>query len=137
VTAETNLELFDTAEIAEAKGLLKSQPLASDLSRSSVSLAAFDPVTLQINLFSAPKDSFLTKGVDLRATTHLGRSMLMHVVRANGVNTAVMISDAATGGSFLPLAVAYPIAKKGAVTETAYYTSAHPALLSPKLVSVW
>jgi hypothetical protein len=54
-------------------------------------------------------------------------------VRPNYVNTAVIVSDL-TGRQLTPLLVEYPIEKFGRYRETAYYTSAHPALLSPELV---
>ena len=122
-------------EIADSKSLLKTQPVSSGAPRLAVTLAALDPATSQINLLSVAKESFLTKGADLLATTQLGNQVQLHVVRANGVNTAVTVTDIATGGSFVPLAVAYPIEKKGAQTEMAYYTSGHPALLSAEIVS--
>jgi len=114
-------------KIAEAKQLLKAR---SAVSATSVTLAALDSETSQINLFSVPKDSFLIVGSDLAATTQLGRSVQLHVINANGVNTSVSVKDATTGKQLVPLVVQYPIVKDGTVTETAYYTSAHPALMS-------
>ncbi len=119
-------------EIADAKQLLRSRPT---LTSTSVVLAALDPQSSQINLFSVLKDSFLIKGVNLTATTQLGRSVLMHIVSPNGVNTAVTVTDSATGRQLIPLVVQYPIVKSGNLAETAYYTSAHPALLSAEIVS--
>ena len=114
-------------KIAEAKQLLKAR---SAVSATSVTLAALDTETSQINLFSVPKDSFLIVGSDVVATTQLGRSVRLHVINANGVNTSVSVKDATTGKQLVPLVVQYPIVKDGTVTETAYYTSAHPALMS-------
>jgi hypothetical protein len=54
-------------------------------------------------------------------------------VRANGVNTAVIVSDN-TGRQLVPLVVEYPIERNGFFREMAYYTSVHPALLSPEVV---
>src|SRR5439155_1899536 len=71
----------------------------------------------------------------LAATTQLGRSVLVQVISPNGVNTAVTVTDVATGRQFVPLVVQYPIVKSGNITETAYYTSAHPALLSAEVIS--
>jgi len=51
----------------------------------------------------------------------------------NGVNTAVTVSDNA-GRQLMPLIVEFPIERGGVYRETAYYTSAHPALLSQELV---
>jgi len=114
-------------KIAEAKQLLRAR---SAISATLVTLAALDTETSQINLFSLLKDSFLIVGSDLEATTQLGRSVRLRVINANGVNTSVSVKDATTGKQLVPLVVQYPIVKDGAVTETAYYTSAHPALMS-------
>ncbi len=57
----------------------------------------------------------------------------MRVLRPNYVNTAVAIFDN-TGRSLAPLVVEYPIEKYGRFREIAYYTSAHPALLTPEVV---
>jgi hypothetical protein len=100
-----------------------------------VTLAAFDPDASQTKLFSLPKNEFLKKDANLIATDEPGRTVRIHVVRANGVNTAVTIDDASTGRSLLPLIVQFPIVKGGAVTEMAYYSSAHPALLSPAITA--
>ena len=54
------------------------------------------------------------------------------MLRANGVNTAVAVFDS-QGRSLVPLVVEFPIEKRGVFREMAYYTSAHPALLSPDL----
>ena len=132
----SNLPALTSAQVAEkiadAKQLLRSR---ATLTSTSVTLAALDQKTSQINIFSVPKDSFLIKGAKLAATTQLGRSVLVNVISPNGVNTAVTVNDVATGRQFLPLVVQYPIVKSGAVTETAYYTSAHPALLSAEVIS--
>src|SRR5437763_27056 len=136
VAASSNLTALSSAQVAEkignAKQLLRSH---AALTSTLVTLAALDQETSQINIFSVPKDSFLIKGAKLTATTQLGRSVLVNVISPNGVNTAVTVNDVATGRQFLPLVVQYPIVKSGAVTETAYYTSAHPALLSAEIIS--
>ena len=136
VVASSNLAALSSAQVAEkiadAKQLLRSR---AALTSTSVTLAALDQETSQINIFSVPKDSFLIKGAKLTATTQLGRSVLSCVISANGVNTAVTITDVANGRQFVPLVVQYPIVKSGNITETAYYTSAHPALLSAEVIS--
>jgi hypothetical protein len=63
----------------------------------------------------------------------LGMIVNLRVVRANGVNTALTIFTP-DGKPLAPLTVEYPIEKKGVFREMAYYTSAHPALLSKDLV---
>ena len=136
VVASSNLAALSSAQVAEkiadAKQLLRSR---AALTSTSVTLAALDQETSQINIFSVPKDSFLIKGAKLTATTQLGRSVLARVISANGVNTAVTITDVGNGRQFVPLVVQYPIVKSGNITETAYYTSAHPALLSAEVIS--
>ena len=136
VVASSNLAALSSAQVAEkiadAKQLLRSR---AALTSTSVTLAALDQETSQINIFSVPKDSFLIKGAKLTATTQLGRSVLARVISANGVNTAVTITDVANGRQFVPLVVQYPIVKSGNITEMAYYTSAHPALLSAEVIS--
>ena len=59
----------------------------------------------------------------------------MRVIRANGVNTAITLGDATTNESLIPLVVQFPIVRDGAVSEVAYYTSVHPALMSAELSS--
>lgn len=123
-----------SGRISEARRLLSSRP-TSAMASETVTLAAFDPEISQTRIFSLLKNEFLKKDADLLATSEPGRSLRVHVVRANGVNTAVTIDDASTGRSLVPLLVQFPIVKGGAVTEMAYYTSAHPALLSPAITS--
>jgi hypothetical protein len=118
------------ARIAEAKRLLAAQSApASDF----VTLAAEDPTTAQIHLLTLPKETFLAKGAEAALTSSLGSTVRLRVVRANGVNTAVTVFDNTAGRELMPLVVRYPIVRDGVVTETAYYTSAHPATESPEL----
>src|SRR2546428_5228012 len=136
VVASANLPALSRAQvaekIAEAKQLLRSR---AALTSTSVTLAALDQEASQVNIFSVSKDSFLIRDAKLAATTQLGRSVLVHVISPNSVNTAVSVTDVATGRQLVPLVVQYPIVKSGVVTETAYYTSAHPALLSAEVIS--
>jgi hypothetical protein len=115
----------------EAKQLLKSN---ADLSEGkTVTLAVFDPRASHLHLLTLQKESFLTKDANLLITSQLGRALRLTVIRANGVNTAVNVTDPANGQALTPLMVAYPIVRDGAVTEVAYYASAHPALLSSEI----
>src|SRR5258706_16081102 len=120
------------SQISEARRLLSSRQTSG---RDLVTVAAFDPETSQTSLFSLAKNEFLVKDANLSASAEPGRSMRIHVVRANGVNTAMTVTDESTGRSLVPLMVQFPIVKAGAVSEIAYYTSAHPALLSPALAT--
>jgi hypothetical protein len=121
--------------IAEAERLLKSRPLQTAKTSPSidlVTLAALDRTTARIHLITVYKEVFLTKGSEITAPSSLGTTVNIRVLRANGVNTAVAIFDS-EGRSLVPLVVEFPIEKRGVFREMAYYTSAHPALLSPDL----
>ena len=120
-------------EIAEATQLLKSRPPLASL--TSIRLSMLDPQSGQMDFLSLSKDSYLVKDSDIFANTDKGRSVHLRIVRANGVNTAVTVTDSASNRAFLPLVVEFPIAKDGALKETAFYTSAHPALISPAVIA--
>ena len=123
------------ARIAEAERLLRSRPLPTAMTSPSIDLvtmAALERNTSRIHLVTLYKESFLTKGSELTSTSSLGTPVSIRILRANGVNTAVAIFDN-QGRSFVPLVVEFPIEKRGVFREMAYYTSAHPALLSPDL----
>jgi len=123
------------ARKAEAQRLLKSRPLATAMTSPSiefVTLAALDRATSRIHLVTLSKQTFLTKGAEITTTSSLGTLLQIRVLRANGVNTAVSIFNP-EGQSLLPLLVEFPIEKGGLFREMAYYTSAHPALLSTDL----
>ncbi|HEX8293644.1 MAG TPA: hypothetical protein VF570_17915, partial [Pyrinomonadaceae bacterium] len=120
---------------ADAQRQLKSrlQLTAMTPSTNSVTVAALDPDSSQIHLLTLFKDTFLKRGNEVYTTTSLGAHVRFQVVRANYVNTAVLISDP-QGRQYTPLVVEYPIEKGGRFREMAYYTSAHPALVSPDVV---
>jgi hypothetical protein len=123
------------ARISEAERLLRSRPLQTAMTSPSidlVTLAALDRNTGRIHSVTLYKDTFLTKGAELTMTSSLGTPLSLRILRANGVNTAVAIFDT-QGRSLVPLVVEFPIEKRGVFREMAYYTSAHPALLSPDL----
>jgi hypothetical protein len=123
------------SRIAEAERLLKSRPLQTAKTSPSidlVTLAALDRNSSRIHLITIYKEIFLTKGSEITAPSSLGTTMNIRVLRANGVNTAVAIFDS-QGRSLVPLVVEFPIERRGVFREMAYYTSAHPALLSPDL----
>jgi hypothetical protein len=122
------------ARITEAERLFRSRPMRTSLAPSIqyVTLAALDQRTSRIHHVTLLKERFLTKGSEFLTTSSLGLPLSVRVLRANGVNTAVTVFD--NQGRFLtPLLVEFPIEKRGVFRELAYYTSAHPALLSPEL----
>ena len=120
--------------ISEAQRLMKARPVPTAMTPSLefVTIAALLPETSQIHLIRVNKQTFLTKGSALSAVSTMGLPVQLHVVRANGVNTAVTIFDD-KNRSLLPLIVEFPIERRGVFREMAYYTSAHPALLSADL----
>ena len=122
--------------IEEAERLMKVRVLPTAMSVPSidyVTLAALLPETSHIHLIRIAKQTFLTRGAEFSATTSLGLPVQIHIVRANGVNTAVTVFDE-KNRSLVPLVVEFPIERRGQFREMAYYTSAHPALLSPDLM---
>ncbi len=126
-----------SARQTEAERLLKSRPMLTAMPATPslyfVTLAALDPDSSQIHLLSVSKETFLTRGAEAGLISSLGTPVRLRVLRANGVNTAVTVYDNA-GRAFVPLVVQYPIERGGVFREMAYYTSAHPALLSRDLV---
>jgi hypothetical protein len=122
--------------IAEAQRLLKSRPVTTAMTTPSidfVTIAALERQTARMHLVTMSKETFLTKGAELATTTSLGTPVTLRVLRANGVNTALTIFTA-DGKDLVPLIVEYPIERRGLFLEMAYYTSAHPGLLSQDLV---
>src|ERR1044072_4380569 len=121
--------------IDEAKRLFKSRPVQTAITPPSldyVTLGAFLPDNSHVHLIRISKQTFLTKGSEVSTTTSLGLPVTVRIVRANGVNTAVTIFDN-QNRSLAPLVVEFPIERRGVFREMAYYTSAHPALLTPDL----
>ncbi|HJT66445.1 MAG TPA: hypothetical protein VJ749_08330 [Pyrinomonadaceae bacterium] len=124
------------SRISEARRMLKTRPMATALSVPSiefVTIAALDRENAKTHLITLSKESFLTKGAQVNAISSLGTNVTVNVLRANGVNTALTIFTQ-NGQSLAPLTVEYPIERNGLFREMAYYTSAHPALLSNDLV---
>src|SRR5882724_11387730 len=123
------------SRIAEAERLMKTRPQPTALTSPSiefVTIAALDRATSRIHLFTVSKETFLKKNADLSLISSQGMPVDLRILRANGVNTAVTLTDAG-GRALAPLVVEFPIEKGGVFREMAYYTSAHPALLSNDL----
>lgn len=123
--------------IAEAERMFKSRPRPTALSTMAtnvVTLALLDRSNGKLHQVSLAKETFLTKNAELTMTSSLGTPVSLKIVRANGVNTAVIAIDN-NGHNLTPLLVEFPIEKGGAFKEMAYYTSAHPALLSVDLTN--
>ena len=124
------------ARISEAQRMLKTRPVATAMSVPSiqfVTIAALDRDTGRTHFITISKESFLTRGAEVNAISSEGVSVTVRILRANGVNTALTIFTP-ENKSLAPLTIQYPIEKGGKFKEMAYYTSAHPALLSKDLV---
>jgi hypothetical protein len=124
------------SRISEAQRMFKTRPKQTAMPIGQidfVTIAALDRDTARTHFITVLKKTFLTKGSVINTTTSEGASVTVNIVRANGVNTAMTIFTP-DGKSLAPLTIEYPIERGGKFLETAYYTSAHPALLSPDLV---
>lgn len=122
--------------ISEAQRMFKTRPKPTAMAVGQidfVTIAALDRDTAHTHFITVLKKTFLTKGSVINTTTSENIPVTVNIVRANGVNTAMTIFTP-DGKSLAPLTIEYPIERGGKFLETAYYTSAHPALLSPDLV---
>jgi hypothetical protein len=122
------------ARISDAQRMFKTRPKPTALTPSIefVTVAALDRETTRTHFITLSKETFLTKGAEVNTVTSEGMQVNLRIVRANGVNTAMTIFTP-DGKSLAPLTIEYPIERGGKYLETAYYTSAHPALLSKDL----
>lgn len=126
-------------KIAEAKRLMQTRPLqtASEdplLANSLVRIAFYDWKTQRVDFVVMNKDSFLNITSDTQTVSSGGKALSVHTIRANGVNTPVVLTDD-SGQAKLPLLVQYPVEKNGKFIETAYYMSTHPGLVNPEVVN--
>jgi hypothetical protein len=123
-----------SARISEAQRMFKTRPKPTALTPSIefVTVAALDRETARTHFITLSKETFLTKGAEVNTVTSEGMQVNLRIIRANGVNTAMTIFTP-DGKSLAPLTIEYPIERGGKYLETAYYTSAHPALLSKDL----
>lgn len=134
------------ARIEEARRMMSSRVQLTSLPETSfgtstpaapnlyfVTVAALDPDTNLIHTISIPKNLYIKRGTELQLNTSRALPVRVRVLRPNYVNTAIAVFDL-TGKQLMPLIVEYPLEKFGKYRETAYYTSAHPSLLSPELV---
>jgi hypothetical protein len=122
--------------ISEARRMLKTRPVTTAMSVPQiqfVTIAALDRETARTHFITISKETFLTRGAEVNTVTSEGTNVNLKILRANGVNTALTIFTP-EGKSLTPLTIEYPIERGGKFLELAYYTSAHPALLSTDLV---
>lgn len=127
------------AKLDEAKRIMTTRPITiadtdGTFTTNSVRVAFYDWDTRQIDFIVIAKDSFLTKGGEFFVTSATSKSMKLRIVRPNGVNTPVVLTDF-TNKQHLPLMVQYPVERGGTYYETAYYMSTHPGLVTPEVVN--
>lgn len=121
------------ARVQKARSVLEKLPEPTKETLDTVTLAVGDSDG-SLRTLTLSKEEFLKKGNTLTLPSSDGEQLKLTVVRPNYVNTAVRVSDA-EGRELQPLAVRYPVEEKGALKEVAYYTSAHPSVESPEIVS--
>lgn len=127
------------SKISEARRQMQSRPMPTSMINTFlitdfVRVAFYDWKTHQIDYIVLSKTSFLSTKYDSTAMSSNGKLITVHTIRANGVNTPIVLRDAA-GQAHLPLLVQYPVEKGGRYTETAYYMSTHPGLVTPEIVN--
>lgn len=127
------------AKLEEAKREMAARPITiadtdGTFTMASVRVAFFDWDTRKLDYIVMPKESFLTKEGEFFVTSAAQKSLKIKIVRPNGVNTPVIITDY-TGKAHLPMMVQYPVERGGRYYETAYYMSTHPGLVTPEVVN--
>lgn len=127
------------SKIAEARRQMQSRPMPTSMTNTFlitdfVRVAFYDWKTHQIDYIVLSKTSFLSTKYDSTAMSSNGKLITVHTIRGNGVNTPIVLRDG-TGQAHLPLLVQYPVEKGGRYTETAYYMSTHPGLVTPEIVN--
>lgn len=125
--------------IAEAKRGLAGRPVYTASTTSSVPIeyvriAFLDRDSEIIDYVTISKAAFLSVTDEAVSTSEAGRPVRVRTIRANGVNTPVIIFDE-RGRAQLPLLVQYPVVRDGKYIETAIYMSTHPGLVTPETVS--
>jgi hypothetical protein len=127
------------AKLEEAKREMAARPITiadtdGTFTTNSVRIAFYDWDAKKIDYIVMPKDSFLTKDGEFFVTSQSAKSLKIKIVRPNGVNTPIIITDY-TNKVHLPLMVQYPVERGGTYYETAYYMSTHPGLVTPEVVN--
>ena len=127
-------------EIAEAKRQMLARPMTiamSDdfLTTDVIRVAFYDYKTEKIDYVVMMKASFLDKkNTEFTTTTTAGKLVTVKNIRANGVNTPVLIVDEENKAQ-LPLMVQYPVERDGKFYETAFYMSTHPGIVTPEVIN--
>lgn len=128
------------SRIAEAKREMQSRPVTIGSSEAVgtdpiyfVKIAYLDERTRKIEFVSLSKDAFLAKNTTSSAVSSDGSTLFFRNVRANGVNTPIVLTDQ-SGRAKLPLLIQYPVVRNDRFIETAYYVSTHPGIITPDVI---
>ena len=127
------------SRMAEAKRYLQTKPLTTAATEpvvftSIIRVAYYDTREKRIDSVVMNKEQFLIPNATTFLLSAGGKQVSFRTIRGNGVNTPVVIVDL-NGETFLPLVVQYPRENRGVFQEMAYYTSTHPGLVTPEVVS--
>ncbi len=127
------------SKIAEARREMSARPIPTSLTDSFlitdvVRIAFYDYDAKKIDYLVMTKDSFLARGAQYSISTTYAKTVNVRIIRANGVNTPVMITSQ-NNKLYLPLLVQYPVVRGGRFIETAYYISTHPGIVTPEVVN--
>lgn len=127
------------SKIAEAKRQMQARPIPTALTGTFlitdvIRIAYYDYKKENIDYIVMMKTAFLDKNnSEITTTTTNGSVVTVKNIRANGVNTPVMIIDQ-NNRAQLPLLVQYPVERDGKYYETAFYISTHPGIVTPEVV---
>ena len=127
-------------EIAEAKRQMLARPMHTAmtdefLTTDVIRIAYYDFKTADIDYIVMMKTSFLDKNsTEFTTTTSKGKTVTVKNLRANGVNTPVLVIDLDNKAQ-QPLLVQYPVERDGKFYEMAFYMSTHPGLVTPEVVN--
>ena len=119
-----------TASVSPVLPPVGTLPVSFATPAPTVRVAYYDWHSRKVEYISIGKDAFLTTNAMIPAISSNGKSVTARVIRANGVNTPIEITDG--GQQQLPLMIQYPVEKNGRFIETAYYMSTHPGLITPE-----
>ncbi len=125
--------------IAEAKRQMQTRPLMTSMSEpltlsTPIRIAYYDWNDQKVEYVVLSKEAFLTPNSPTTELSSNGKPMTSRTIRANGVNTPVVLTDS-NGQPHLPILVQYPVERGGRYYETAYYMSTHPGLVTPETVN--
>jgi hypothetical protein len=127
------------SRIAEAKRQMQTRPLMTSMSEpltlsTPVRIAYYDWSDQKVEYVVLSKEAFLTPNSPTTVLSSNGKAMTSRTIRANGVNTPIVLTDS-TGQPHLPILVQYPVERGGRYHETAYYMSTHPGIVTPETVN--